>query len=378
MDERLRALRGEARALAAELRDVALDLDRDPDAIRRHLGLGAVAMMATFGIPPGYNGSPVRIGPHRFYGTTSLELVVAMEELAVGDAGTLLGAPGPSLSGAIVADLADEGQRDFYYGRLLERPTWTCFALTEPARGSAAAALQTSLAPDGDGFLLTGAKRYIGNGARAALAVVFARTRPGPLGVTAVLLDTAVPGFRAEPLRTLGLRGAQLSALAFDAVRVAPEQVVGRHRPATRRGLVAAVRAFNRLRPLVAATALGVARAAHEYVVSGRRDLRAEERWELDRLAGRLAAVRCLIHKAAATVDRDPSAGYLASAAKARAALLAEEATLLAPRLFGPGARLEHPLLDKLARDARGFEFMEGTGHIQRLNLFNGFNRGRV
>ena len=61
-----------------------------------------------------------------------------------------------------------------------------------------------------------------------------------------------------------------------------------------------------------------------------------------------------------------------------RASRLAEEATLEALGHFGPGARLEHPLLDKLARDARGVEFMEGTANIQKLNLFTGLIQGRL
>jgi alkylation response protein AidB-like acyl-CoA dehydrogenase len=76
-------------------------------------------------------------------------------------------------------------------------------------------------------------------------------------------------------------------------------------------------------------------------------------------------------------VDADPADGALASAAKARAARLAEDVTLSALEFFGTGARLENPLLDKLARDARGLEFMEGTGHVHRLLVSHHVIRGR-
>jgi alkylation response protein AidB-like acyl-CoA dehydrogenase len=380
LDGRTLAIQRQARAWAQELKPLALELDRDPDAIHRHLDVAIVSYLARMPVPPEYNPDPVVIDGHRFYGTGTLERVVFAEEVAVGDAGMLLAAPGPVMSGVLVDALGDERQKEWFYGRVLEKPTWTFFALTEPDRGSDAGAMSTTLAPDGDhGFVLRGAKRYIGNAARADLGVVFARTRPGPLGVTAVLVETSAAGFAADPLDTIGLRGLQITAVTLDGVRVPAERVLGRHLRPTQRGMWSAVQGLNRLRPGVAAFGLGIARAAYEYVLDNRRALSADERHRLDRLGLRLAEVRQLIWRAAIAVDGDdPAAGHLASAAKARASRLAEEATLQALGHFGPGARLDHPLLDKLARDARGVEFMEGTGNIQKLNLFTGLVQGRL
>lgn len=135
---------------------------------------------------------------------------------------------------------------------------------------------------------------------------------------------------------------------------------------------------FNQLRPGVAAIALGIARAAHEYVRDNRRELRGAEHDAAQRLELRIEGVRRLVHRAAAEVDANPASGYLASAAKARACRLAEVATTQALGFFGVGARLDHPMLDKLARDARGVEFMEGTGNIQRLNVFTGLVQSKL
>jgi alkylation response protein AidB-like acyl-CoA dehydrogenase len=300
--------------------------------------------------------------------------------VAVGDAGMLLAAPGPVMSGVLVDAMGDEQQKKWFYSRIMEKPTWTFFALTEPDRGSDAGAMNTTLTPDGDDhFVLRGAKRYIGNAARADLGIVFARTRPGPLGVTAVLTETSAAGFNAEPLETIGLRGLRITAVTLDDVRVPAGQVLGRHLRATQRGMWSAVQGLNRLRPGVAAFGLGIARAAYEYVLDNRRTLNTAERHRLDRLGLRLTELRQLIWRSAIAVDdNDPAAGSLASAAKARASRLAEEATLEALGCFGPGARLDHPLLDKLARDARGVEFMEGTGNIQKLNVFTGLVQGHL
>ncbi len=377
LDARLTALRGQAREWAAGLRSVALDIDRDPDAIRDHLDLPGVRYLSTYGVPREYGGEPLRVGPHSFEGVGALERVVVLEELARGDAGTALAAPGPSMSGVLVEYLGDPEQKAAYYGRLVAAPTWTCFALTEPDRGSDATALSTALEKRDGALVLSGAKRYVGNSARAQCAAVFARTRPGPLGVTAVLLDTAHPGYRAVPLDTLGLRGAQLGAITLDAIGIDPAQVLGRHLSPTRRGMWACIQVFNQLRPGVAALALGIAGAAYEYVVEHRPSARGADRDRVEALGRRIGATRALVHRAAAAVDTTGD-GHLASAAKARACALAEDVTLAACDLLGPAARATHPMLDKLLRDARGVEFMEGTRNIQHLNLFQGMLTGKV
>jgi alkylation response protein AidB-like acyl-CoA dehydrogenase len=378
LDDRLRALRDQAREWGVQLRPYALDLERDPDLVRQHLDLPAVRCVARMLIPPELQDDPLRIGRHTYHGTRAMERVVAAEEIAAGDPGMFLAAPGASLSGVLVGMLGDEAQRAWYFGQVRDRPTWTFFALTEPSHGSDAGAMSTTLRPDGDGgYVLHGEKRYIGNAARAQVGTVFARTGAGPLGVAAVLVDTSAPGFHAHVLPTIGLRAAQLAAIRLDGVRIPAERVLGRHLRASAAGMWAAVRTFNLLRPGVAAIALGIARAAFEYAGAHRAALSRSHGEELDRINWQLHGARLLIWRAASAVDRDPRAGHLASAAKARAAQLAEETTLRVLRMFGPGARFEHPMLDKLARDARGVEFMEGTREIQRLGVCQALIGGR-
>ncbi len=379
LDDRLSTARKHARDWARDLRSTALELDGDPDTVQRCLDNPAVRHLSTMLIPEPWLPERPLIGGYRFDGMTAMERVVFAEEIAAGDAGMMLAAPGPSLSGVLIDLLADRDQKEWFYGRMLTAPTWTFFALTEPDRGSDAGAMQTALEPDGEGgLLLRGAKRYIGNGTRAALGVVFARDRPGPLGATAVLVETTAPGFKAEVIPTIGLRGAQLSAIRLDEVPVPADRVLGRHLSPTRRGVWSGVQMFNRLRPGVAAIALGIARSAHEYVTEQRHALSKAERLRWEHTGRRIDGVRQLILQAAAVVDAQPSNGHLASAAKARAARLAEEVTLDALDYFGPGARLTQPMLDKLVRDARGVEFMEGTGNIQRLNTFQGLLQGKL
>ncbi len=185
----------------------------------------------------------------------------------------------------------------------------------------------------------------------------------------AVLVDATDPGLTCRVLPTVGLRGTQLGTVQMDAVPIPRERILGQHLPAARRGTWGWLRTFNLLRPSLAAMAVGLARAAASYV-------RSKTRVDVDAIDRRIDGVRHLVYAAALAVDADPGDGALASAAKARAARLAEDVTLAALEFFGAGARFEHPLLAKLARDARGLEFMEGTGHVHRLLMSQHVIRG--
>ncbi|MFD0507369.1 acyl-CoA dehydrogenase family protein [Streptomyces chiangmaiensis] len=157
LDDRTLAIQRQARAWAQELKPLALELDQDPDAIHRHLDVAIVPYLARMGVPPEFNPDPVVIDGHRFYGMGTLERIVFAEEVAVGDAGMLLASPGPMMSGVLIDALGDEQQKKWFYSRIIEKPTWTFFALTEPDRGSDAGAMNTTLTPDGDHhFVLRG------------------------------------------------------------------------------------------------------------------------------------------------------------------------------------------------------------------------------
>ncbi|TDD11076.1 acyl-CoA dehydrogenase [Nonomuraea deserti] len=378
LNERQSTLRAYAREWATELAKRAFELERSPELVHRLLDLPGMVFLARTPVPAEYDRDPILLDGHRYDGG-SMERVTICEEFAAADAGMMLAAPGPSMSGVLVSQLGDKAQQEWFFSRVLERPTWTFFALTEPDRGSDAGGLQTSLVPDGDRLLLNGAKRFIGNAARASFGVVFARTKPGPLGVVAALVETSLRGFTATPFPTVGLRGNQVTDVRFDNVEITMDRMLGAHLSPTRRGLLGAVRGLNKLRPGVAALGLGIARGAYEYVRAERRDLTAWERCELDEMARDIESVRQLVRRAATAADADdPALATLASAAKARASQLAEEITLGAFGFFGAGARLQHPRLDKYARDARAVEYMEGTRNIHHLNVFQGLSRRRL
>ncbi len=371
----LGALRDHLRPVAAALRERALAVDADPGALHALLDSGVLPYRQLGGFPPGYLDDPLRVRGVPVLVRTCVERAVVAETLAWGDASVVVGAPGPSMSGVVVDDLADDEQRDRFYRHVAQPRTWTFFGLTEPDRGSDAAALETAVVAEG---VLRGHKKYVGNVARASLGVVFARHRPGPLGVGVYLVDTARTGFDAAPLVTTGMRAVQLGEVRLRDVPLRPEDTLGRHLSPSRRGLLGAVRTFNRLRPVVAALAVGVTQAALDYVRAERSSFRADERRLLETFDDRLHAARALVLQAARGADADPADGTLPAAAKATALDLADEVTRTVPALLGPGARWEHPYLDKLVRDVPGLEMMEGTRTVQRLTLAQGWLQGRA
>ncbi|BAJ32351.1 MULTISPECIES: acyl-CoA dehydrogenase family protein [Kitasatospora] len=401
-ERRLAALRGLSAELAPQLRAVALDIDRDPAGAGRYHGLEAYRLMHRCQTPAEYGGEPLRIGSRSYPAGSCLDYTTALLELAKGDCGAVLAAPGPALAGLAVSHLGSPEQQARFHRRLADGTSWSFFAITEPERGSDASALATRLdragadragadragadragadragagrGDDGrgdDGYLLTGTKRYIGSGERGGIGVVFARTGPGPLSIRAALVERPLPGSTAQALEMTGLRGARLAEIRFEDVPIAAGDLLGAHLPPSRRGLWGAMRAFTSMRVQIAALALGAAAALAETVDAERPNAPGAAV-----LRARLAAARARTLAAAAQVDHDPDRGDLAAAAKLTAVRLGTGAARWAVRSLGRASMLDHPLLEKWYRDVHAFEFMEGTSNIQRVHVAEAY-RNRV
>jgi alkylation response protein AidB-like acyl-CoA dehydrogenase len=366
LDPPLRALRDTCREAGHELRAHALAVDADPGGARRQLDTPVLALMRAASTPKEFRTSAM---PDDNLGQTDgcLPRVVATVEFARGDAGVVCSNTGPSLAGVAVDTLGDQAQREQFYESIADGRSWTFFGMTEPDRGSDAAAMETRLdaRPDpADGYLLTGAKRYVGNASRAAIGVVFARTGRTPLSIRGALIPLPAAGFTAEPLDMIGLRGARICQLDLRAVPVPRAHLLGAHLPASRRGLWGIGRTFNAMRLQITALALGTALAVRDCVTQLRPGWSGAEL-----VSARLDAACELLYDAAQAVDLDPDARRPPAAAKLHGTDLAVRTTHWAAGALGPGGLLEHPLLEKWCRDVRAFEFMDGTSNIQRLHI---------
>lgn len=365
LDTPLRELRDTCREAARDLRAHALAVDADPGGPQPQLDSDVLALMRAASTPKEFRGASMPdVGG---YADNCRSRVVATVEFARGDAGVVCSNTGPSLAGVAVDTLGSQAQRELFYDTIADGRAWTFFGMTEPDHGSDATAMETCLDafPDpADGHLLTGAKRYVGNASRASIGVVFGRTGRTPLSIRGALVPLPAPGFAAEPLDMIGLRGARICHLDLEGVEVPPGMMLGAHLPASRRGLWGIGRTFNAMRLQIAALALGTALAVRDEVARLRPDAPGHEV-----ASARLEAACALLYDAAAAIDLDPDARRPPAAAKLHATDLAVRTTHWAARALGPGALLEHPLLEKWSRDVRAFEFMDGTSNIQRLHI---------
>lgn len=306
--------------------------------------------------------------------------VLVLEELARGDASVALAVAihtGPVCG--IVLEQGTDAQKEAWLPRLASGDALGAFALSEPEAGSDAAALTATAERDGPGWRLSGAKRWVTNGRRAGLAVLFARTGEG---VSTFLAPTGTEGYRVgEAEHTLGLRASETVAVHLDDMGLDGEALLG----AEGEGLRYALEAIDVGRVGIAAQAVGVGRAAMEHATAyalerhqfgtALADFGATQA-KLAEMERRTAGARCLARRAASaldavrcgTLERSGPDGLTARAAVAKLAA-SEAATWVADeaiQIFGGYGYMRDYPVEKLLRDAKGTEIYEGTNEIMR------------
>ena len=311
--------------------------------------------------------------------------VIASEELAWGDPALILTFPGPGLGGPPVrfTGTKDQQERAFRIFREdKENPHWGAYALTEPGAGSDVAGISTTCRKDGDHYVLNGRKCFITNGARADWNVVFATTdkSQGRAAHRAFLVFKDAPGFSVGKIEDkLGLRASETAELVLEDCRVHKDDLLGgedRYTSASKEGFRTAMKTFDNTRPLVAAMAVGIARAAFEIArdwVKENYDLkRPIPRYHLmaDKLANmerEINAARLLCWKASWMGDLDIPNSREASVSKSYSAEVGQRVTAQAMEIMGHQGTYHHQMVEKLFRDVKVFDIFEGTGQIQRI-----------
>jgi acyl-CoA dehydrogenase len=211
------------------------------------------------------------------------------------------------------------------------------------------------------------------------MGVVLARISDGPLGMRALLLTPEnllnQHNIKKRLLNTVALRGACLSCLEMNQLKINRDQILGQHLSSIQSGMMAVITTFNRMRPGVAAIALGHAQAQFDYTVSHAKQMSRTQQINCDALLCKLKMSRQNLHKTALQVEKNPLEQSQSSAIKLLTTQLAEEVSTMSLNYFGKSLFLEHPILVKWIKDVHGFEFMEGTTNIHLLNIFKNYQQ---
>ncbi len=308
---------------------------------------------------------------------TTVGALLLTEELAYWDRGVVVATPGVGLPEASVLSAGTEEQKERFLGPFVEpdRPRWACLAMTEPGAGSDAAAIRTTARRDGRHWILNGAKCFIGNASRSDWILVQATLDPskGRDAQRSFFVERGTPGlggFRIE--KKMGLKAYESTSFTLEGCRIPAENLLGgEERYERREGFKTTMKTFNAGRPVVAANAVGIGRAALDEALAFARehdrlgDPRVRDR--LERAARKLKMARLLCLRAGWLADRERPNVVEASMSKLVAAQVGQEAASLGMELLGSAAARGDHLIEKLYRDVKAMDIVEGTGQIQRV-----------
>jgi acyl-CoA dehydrogenase len=305
----------------------------------------------------------------------NMSTALSIVEMCYGDTGLLLSMPRQGLGNSAIAAVANDEQLARFKG------SWAAMAITEPNCGSDSAAIRTTAVKDGDDYILNGEKIFVTSGERADSVVVWA-TLDKSLGRAAIksfVVAKGTPGMNVERLEhKLGIKASDTAVIRFIDCRVPAQNLLGDPEINIAKGFSGVMETFDNTRPLVAAMAIGCAKASLERIKTLFKDqldpsyatpylqssniaaqiYRMEAEWE---------AARLLMLKATWMADNHKPNSREASIAKAKAGRIGNEITLKCVELAAAVGYNETELLEKWARDSKILDIFEGTQQIQQL-----------
>jgi butyryl-CoA dehydrogenase len=268
-----------------------------------------------------------------------------------------------------------EAQRKKWLPKLCTMELLASYCLTEPGAGSDAAALMTRAVRDGDHYVLNGQKQFISGAGAGDVYVVMARTGgPGPAGISTFVVpgDTAGISLGANE-RKMGWNAQPTRAVIFSDARVPAENRLGEEGI----GFKIAMAGLDGGRLNIAACSLGGAQTALEKSLAYMKERRAFGKrldefqalqFRLADMATALEASRALLWRAAAALDRDDAdATTLCAMAKRFVTDACFEVANQALQLHGGYGYLSEFGIEKIVRDLRVHQILEGTNEIMRL-----------
>ncbi len=280
-----------------------------------------------------------------------------------------------NMSAAMIDRYGSDGMRAHLLPAVCRMDMVVSYCLTEPGAGSDAAALSTRADRDGAGWRLTGTKAFISGGGYSDAYLVMARTGgEGAKGISAFVIEADAPGLSFGGLeRKMGWRAQPTRQVQMDGVPATAEQLLGEEG----RGFSYAMAGLDGGRLNIAATALGGAQAAFDATLAYMRDRKAFGRtlnqfqalqFRLAEMETRLQAARIFLRQAAWMLDRgDARATSFCAMAKLHVTDAAFEVANDCLQLHGGYGYLVDYGIEKIVRDLRVHQILEGTNEIMRL-----------
>jgi acyl-CoA dehydrogenase len=322
-------------------------------------------------------------------------LASQIEMLAWGDVGMYLVTPGGGLGAAAVQAAGTSEQKAKFLARFAgEKPTLAAMCMTEAGAGSDTASIRTRAALDEktNEWVLNGEKIFVTSGDKSfteyeklgrGFIVVWASIDPsaGRAGMRAFVVESGTPGVRIVKLeKKMGIRVSDTAAISLVDARVPYDHILGSPTvEKTTTGFKGAMATFDATRPLVAASGLGVARAALEFLKEKlaengiqvryglpRQKLTSIERDVID-MEIMLKSAWLMVIKAVWMADNHKSNALEASLSKVKAGDACTRITQKVVEILGPLGYSREFLAEKWFRDAKITDIYEGTGQINRL-----------
>ncbi len=306
----------------------------------------------------------------------NMQSIINSLEASYGDVGLMLSIPYQGLGNAAIAAVATDEQLAAF-GKV-----WAAMAITEPSFGSDSAAVTATAIRDGDEYVINGEKIFVTAGSRASHIVVWATVDKelGRAAIKSFVVPRKHPGVTVERLEEkLGIRASDTAVIRFENCRIPASHLLGSPEVDVKKGFGGVMQTFDNTRPMVAAMAVGVARASLEEL----RTLLEEAGLEIDydrpaadqpaavaefiRMESDWEAAYLMTLRAAWMADNKMPNSLEASMSKAKAGRTGTDITNKAVELAGTVGYSERTLLEKWARDSKILDIFEGTQQIQQL-----------
>lgn len=306
---------------------------------------------------------------------TRLDAAIIFEELAAACPSTAAYISIHNMAAWMIDRFGNEEQRQRFLPKLCTMEHFASYCLTEPGAGSDAASLKTRAERDGDHYVLNGSKAFISGGGRSDVYVVMVRTGgDGPKGISTLVVPKDTPGLSfGKQEEKMGWRSQPTSAVIFENCRVPVANRLGDEG----QGFKIAMMGLDGGRLNIGACSLGGAKAALaaalEYTKVRKQFGKALAEFQalqfrLADMETELTAARLLLHRAASALDaKAPDATKLCAMAKRLATDTGFQVVNDALQLHGGYGYVREYPIERLLRDLRVHQILEGTNEIMRV-----------